>query len=501
VPVERPNIKEWQAPKWTEKNSTASKSITQSYLKATPIRKQNSSLKKAKSHKKDPFWQRIISLNFEKISLNKALDGLSKSYNFGYRNNTSKTIMVKHYRALKTPLSDVLQDLAQLTNTRFTLNKRSLVVTYDKAYWKEYAVNYPNIKRSSLSKTRFSQNIGSTQNNQNTGASVEITNESKNIFWGRLEKMLSTLSTVYQKIPATNKILSLSSTKLNNTQAQQTNNEVQILVHPETGIISVYGKQALHKQVKNILTKINQQARRQTHIEMAIMEVELNDQYQAGIDWSIFEDNNSISQQAIGANLGAAPRVITNITAVLDGISLNFGARLIEKFGDTKVLSSPQIKLINNQTALLKVVDNVVYFTIKAKTLQNTSGSSVSFETQAKSISVGLVITLTANILPDNSLIINLKPTISRIFNFVNDPHPELAKNDIVSPIPVLRERELESVLHIQPNEVAVIGGLIQNKDDKQSQHSPGSGGFVGFSSTEKKNTELILFLRANVID
>lgn len=494
--VKRPNLQPWKPPSWVQGKhlskhlqNLSSTTLTtfmptsKTQLIQTPI--QPSAKEYSRNSQKNAFWQQKVSLNFEGISLKKAIDGLARSYQFSYRNLLPKSPQIKHYRAINTPLNTILQDLGELTDSRIIIGKKSVIISENKAFWVQYSIDYPNIKRTSLSKSQFNQNVGAISNNPQAKANVEISNEFKNDFWKHLEKIFSAFTTN----PAS---------ATTNTSIIQTANK--ILIHPETGAVSVYGKQSLHRQIEKIIHNINQQARRQAHIEMAIMEVTLNDEYKAGIDWSLFENNNNISQQTLGANLGSAPRIVTNISGVLDGISLNFGARLIEQFGNTKVLSSPQIRLINNQTALLKVVDNIIYFTIKTDTIQNNSVSTVSFATKAKSVSVGIVISLTATILPDNSLIINLKPTLSRIAQFVNDPHPELAKNKVRSLVPVLRERELESFLHIRPNEVAVIGGLIQNRNSQNATQSPGSSGLLGFDSKQANNTELILFLRANIL-
>ena len=54
-----------------------------------------------------------------------------------------------------------------------------------------------------------------------------------------------------------------------------------------------------------------------------------------------------------------------NPTSVLGNIAAS--VNLLQQFGDTKVLSSPKLMVLNNQTAILKVVDNLVYFTVQAQ--------------------------------------------------------------------------------------------------------------------------------------
>ena len=84
--------------------------------------------------------------------------------------------------------------------------------------------------------------------------------------------------------------------------------------------------------------------------------------------------------------------------------------------------------VINNQTALLKVVDNRVYFTIEANTVTNANVAVTTFNTTVNSVPVGFVMSVTRQISDADDVLINVRPTISRITGFVNDPNPDLAR-------------------------------------------------------------------------
>ena len=79
-----------------------------------------------------------------------------------------------------------------------------------------------------------------------------------------------------------------------------------------------------------------------------------------------------------------------DITAIVD---------LLQSYGTAKVLSSPRLSVMNNQTALLKVVENFVYFNVKADTTSTANvGTTVAVTTTPQSVSVGLVMTVTAQV-------------------------------------------------------------------------------------------------------
>ena len=178
----------------------------------------------------------------------------------------------------------------------------------------------------------------------------------------------------------------------------------------------------------------------------------------------------------------------------------------MESFGTLKVLSSPKISVINNQTALLKVVDNRVFFTIKADTSQNQTTTVTTFTTTLNSVPVGFVMSVTPQISESDTVLLNVRPTVSRITGFVNDPNPALAAANVVSRIPEIQTREMESVIKVASGQVAVMGGLMQDEVNNQDDAIPGLGRLPGIGALfQHRNdtntkTELVIFLRPVVI-
>ena len=126
--------------------------------------------------------------------------------------------------------------------------------------------------------------------------------------------------------------------------------------------------------------------------------------------------------------------------------------KLLNQFGNTRVLSSPKLMALNNQTALLKVVDNIVFFHVQAQPailLTGTAGGQQStFTTTADTVPVGVIMSLTPQINENGQVTLTVRPTISRVLSFVNDPNPALAAATppIISPVPQIQTREMESV-------------------------------------------------------
>jgi general secretion pathway protein D len=164
---------------------------------------------------------------------------------------------------------------------------------------------------------------------------------------------------------------------------------------------------------------------------------------------------------------------------------------------------------LNNQTSVLKVADNTVYFEIEATS--NVSGTTAvvtnTFNTTVKTVPVGFVMNVTPFITADDEVILNIRPTITRILDFVNDPNPALQAAGVTSQVPVIQVREMESVLRVASGSTAVLGGLMQDTAARADSGLPGLhdakgiGLLFGTKTRELDKTELVIFLRPRVID
>lgn len=283
-----------------------------------------------------------------------------------------------------------------------------------------------------------------------------------------------------------------------------------VIAHPETGIVSVRATSRQHEKVQEFLDKVQVSAKRQVMIEATIVEVQLSNNYQQGIDWSKLPLSTGL-----GFSLSAKTFDSTQglFTGQYKNDRFSGAIKLLDDFGTTKVLSSPKISVLNNQTAVLKVVDNEVYFTIKADTSQNQTTTVITYTTTLHQVPVGFVMNVTPQISDSETVLLNVRPSISRIVGLVQDPNPALRKTttngfteDIKSEIPIIRMREMESMLRIQNGNIAVMGGLMEDKLDNKDQTVPGLGRipiigelFNQRNDTARK-TELVIFLRPTII-
>ena len=155
-----------------------------------------------------------------------------------------------------------------------------------------------------------------------------------------------------------------------------------VIANPETGVISVRASFRQHLRIREFMDRVMLSAGRQVMIEATIVEVNLSDQYQQGINWTVFRRGLPLFQFGpAGGSMpsgvpmsGVIPSMasVTPTYASAGGLTqISAALRLLESFGNAKVLSSPKISALNNQAALLKVTEDIVYFTLEL-TLRKT---------------------------------------------------------------------------------------------------------------------------------
>jgi general secretion pathway protein D len=466
--------------------------------------------------------------------------------------------------AIDETLPAILERIAQQINVRYRTEGKTIFVVPDTPYFKTYRVNYVNMNRDMSSTIGVSGEIagdvtsgssgsqgggggGQSGSGTQNSSSSKVDTKSVNNFWEVLrqnvEAILSASKAVSQnadqraarveaeRLAREQKIAqaeavaragpnaaSLFSTAFSGDAALASDARNEIVLNPVTGTVSVLGTEKQQHLVQQYLDSVGSAAQRQVLIEATIAEVRLSNAYQAGVDWSRIASGTGFSfqQQLLGNNLGSAPRMVVgyaNATSSVGNIAASI--RLLEQFGNTRVLSSPKLMAINNQTALLKVVDNVVYFQIDAETTSTANvGTTQTFTTTARTVPVGLIMSVLPQITDAGVVNLTVRPTISRILRFVQDPNPALTRDNTGNPlatpianlVPEIQIREMESVLQVGSGQTIVLGGLMQDDTQRNRDQVPGLGNIprIGeafqYRDEQVAKTELVIFLKPTVI-
>lgn len=466
--------------------------------------------------------------------------------------------------AIDQTLKQILSRISRQVDMRYEIEGDTIHVMPDTPFLRSYRVDYVNMSRDTTETVSVATQIlsgavtgsGASTQGANNNSTLQISNTSRNRFWDTLEKNLKDLlretdkllpegssetfvsgrgqsgstttqaSTQRRAGGAARSAATTTQTTPGQTQAQETTDYTEqrltfreaasVIVNPEAGVVTVRATARQQEKVAEFLEQITGSARRQVVIEATVVEVKLNDNYQSGVDWSALATNGlgySIRQSFTTAGLASAGNVFsltyTNPNPAAGG-NLASSIKLLNTFGTTRVLSSPVLMVLNNQTAVLRVTDNLVYFTIKADTNTNANVSTTTFTTTQNVLPVGIIMNLTAQISDNDVVTLNVRPTVTAKIGEVQDPNPSLRGTlttpSIESKIPVTQTREMESVLRVASGQTAILGGLMVDSFSGSrgglpiASRIPVLGDLTSYRDDTAEKRELVIFLRPVVV-
>jgi general secretion pathway protein D len=396
--------------------------------------------------------------------------------------------------AIDQTLPQILKRISRQIALRYYVDGPNLVIALDRPFMRTYRIDYLNMSRETSATIDVSTTIASTGSDASGGggggsnSSASVNSESKHDFWTTLEDNFNQLAAIADV-------------------------DSSVISNRESGTISVYTTAAAHKDIQVFVDTVLSSARRQVLIEVTVVEVNLNDDFQAGVDWSYLStgDGWDFTQNLLGGTLSTTPFTSATYTNSNSDRDISGAIKALDTFGDVSVMSSPKIMALNNQTSVLKVVDNIVYFTTEVddKEGSDNNQASTTFETTIHTVPVGFVMNVTPFITENNEVILSIRPTISRVLRFVTPPTinlPGLVTFE-QSEVPEIQVREMESVMRVSSGSTAVLGGLMQDTSSSDDTGLPGLHDAKGFGilfgtkSREYNKTELVIFLRPRVID
>lgn len=407
-------------------------------------------------------------------------------------------------------LAEALDLLVEQTGAGWQFREGAVYLHRDIPVVSSYPVNYLNIARSTSSSLGLATQVGSitldaesdSAGGHSNNSDTRIENKSAHDFWSSLQTDLEALTTAVG------------------------GDRSRLIVNREAGVVTVFARQQLQKTVRRYLRKLESSLSRQVLIEATVVEVNLSDDYRQGVDWNLFlgdSENTSdefggtgvswsqrVTGQAFPTSPGGAQSVPSSLLRVAgssNGLgSISATLEMLEEFGDVQILSRPQIIALNNQSAVLKVVDNRVYFSVDIERITRDEKQEISTQTRIHTVPIGLVMNVIPFVTKDDRVVLHVRPSISRILGFAKDPNPELSLGGVQNSVPEIQVREMESVLSVRTGDTVVIGGLMQEINAENRTALPGLsklpviGGLFSRNSTSSDKSELLVFLKPTVI-
>ena len=315
-----------------------------------------------------------------------------------------------------------------------------------------------------------------------------------------------------------------------------------VIVTPQSGVVVVRALPHQLRSVEQYLRATRLSIERQVMLEAKIIEVALSDDYQAGINWAIFNRHLAIGQLSTNANVstqlgargqalatGVAPGgVIADPTArsisatsgsfataspagAVFGLALqtsNFASLLtfLESQGNVQVLSSPRIATLNNQKAVLKVGTDEFFVTnVTTTTTSTTSGSQTSPSVTVQPFFSGIVLDVTPQIDEGNNIILHIHPAVSEVTESTRVVNLGGGTPSITLPLAKSTVNETDTIVRVTDGNIVAIGGLMSvdvrdNRSGIPGVSDEGPGRLLRNTATSSRKRELVILLKPTLI-
>ncbi|MGD9850701.1 MAG: type II secretion system protein GspD [Nitrospirales bacterium] len=338
-------------------------------------------------------------------------------------------------------------------------------------------VDYIRLIRGGTGQNRAQMSSGSSGTSGSSGSQdtgqITVNQQDEIKFWEELEKQIRVLMSA----------------------------DGRLVVNWLSGTIQVTDWYKRINEIEQFLKNVHQALYRQVEIEARIYEVNLNDNYSLGIDWSKINFYGTSGNFAL-SNIITAPfggfiaKAATTTISFADG-SFDGVLKALREQGDLNVVSQPRVVTLNNQPALIKVATDQPFFTSTIS--QGTAGTGNIITEQARSVTVGLVLSVTPQISEDGWIMLDVTPIISRLREIQDSPQG-------TANAPVLDVKQSSGVVRLKDGEMVIIGGLIQEETSHTERKVPllGDIPWIGrlFKGTYdvKTKSELVIFLSPRLV-
>jgi len=306
------------------------------------------------------------------------------------------------------------------------------------------------------------------------------------------------------------------------------------VVDRHSGLVIVRAMPGELRDVEAYLNNAQDNLQRQVILEAKVIEVDLNDSFQSGIDWAAISESRDLAVGNAGVVRGVG-RVLADeagaplldaagnavISSGLDvgnvpyanlfavGSSSSTFASLITLLstqGNVHVLSSPRVSTVNNQKAVIKVGSDEFFVTeVSSDSTSTAAGTTTTPELTLTPFFSGIALDVTPQISKEGEVILHIHPSISEVDDQLKVI--TLGGETFELPLALSTVRESDSIVKAQNGQVVVIGGLMKNITSDELGAVPGAAGIPFFGEAFKqkrklnRRSELVILLRPIVVD
>jgi general secretion pathway protein D len=334
----------------------------------------------------------------------------------------------------------------------------------------------------------------------------------------------------YKQLSATVEAILKEDTGMRQGQGQAPQEASRFTLDPLTGTLFVRARPSQVRAIAEVIEHNQRILGRQVLVEAQLIDVQLNDQFQFGVDWNllrgrvagIFGDAPIQLEPVAGALPGARDNTLDRLLTIprqaigsplgrgagigYTGDTFSAALNVLRGFGNVKVLSNPSIRVRNATPAYLSVGRNIRYVSKSTTTFSNPGGgaTNTSADVQTESLFAGVVIGVAPLIHDDGKVEMLVHPMQTDVAPGSLDLI-EVGNGNAVT-LPVISFKGMTTTLNLRDGDTILMGGLI----DQQAQNTdsgvpglsdvPGLGKLFGAETRSHNSRELVMVLRVTVL-
>lgn len=369
---------------------------------------------------------------------------------------------------------------------------------YDQKDVQIIKLNFADPTRVLTMLERVKSQIGTAVADQMTGTIILIDTPDKiQEMKAVIEK--ADISTIERVVPTVTKTFALQHANVAEIQSQ-----IQPLLSKSVGSLhaDVRTKTIIVRDVAHNMNKISELVKtfdrkpKQVFVEAKVVEVALGDDYSLGINWQhMFQGMDprfALSTVSAPGSASVPNFRMTYNTIAADG-DLEVILEALKSVGDTKILSNPQIAVMDGEEATIEVVEDQPYKEVAIESgTTNVTGVTYIFKP------VGVLLNVTPRINDEEFITCAIKPEISSISQWYDGAPQEGT--------PVIKKAHAETTVMVKNGVTIIIGGLIKDRKDESTSSVPLLGAlpiigrFFRYDTVSSVNTETVVFLTPRII-
>ncbi|MBL4904218.1 type II and III secretion system protein [Desulfocapsa sp. AH-315-G09] len=472
-----------------------------------------------------------------------------KKMSVSWASDVDQNVLVDVDISANDDFYSAIENLLRQVDFYHEMNGSTIVVRYKET--RQFHVAMPFTKQ--LYETAVGGNVlGSTEEASNIEGTIRLDSRGNEFdIWKNIQDNMDAILDTWSTTATTATLASESTTANEENQRTETTaisrqisaSGNKYTIDKPIGLITVHAPRPLLNKLDVYFKNLTKELYKQISIEAKIIEVQLNDRSSIGLNWNLLLENLSVATGFASANKtrnktvtdsstttdntwsafsgnyrptfgGDSNSIVSAATIITNGVTEGAGGLIslsaftfdtflnaVKQQGQTTILSNPKLSVLNGQPALITVGRNVTYIDNIESDVNNETGT-ISYTVNTERVLSGVGMALTANILNDNEVVLNLVPVISELVEPIEYRTVGLGEVGL----PIINVREMSTTVKIKDGEMLVIGGLISNVEEEDGTFVPGTSNipffkyFFGYEEKISRKRELIILLKPSII-